>query len=64
MPTAARAIPYSPAKLYATIIPTQIKIIGQKVELIPTPNPLMIVVAEPVCDCSAIFLTNLYESEV
>ena len=33
--------------------------IGQTVDIMPTPRPEMIVVAAPVWDCSAIFLTLL-----
>ena len=39
-------------------------IIGINVDFIPTDKPLMIFVAEPVCELSAISLTLLYFSEV
>ena len=43
----------------ATKIATEIKIIGANVDAIPTERPEIMVVAEPVSDCSAIFLTYL-----
>ena len=39
-------------------------IIGITVDFIPTDKPLIIFVAEPVCELSAISLTLLYFSEV
>ena len=45
-------------------MPTPIRIIGISVLCIPTAIPLMIVVAEPVSLCFAIFFTNGYFSEV
>ena len=36
-----------------------IRRIGSAVDIIPTARPLMMVVAAPVSDCSAIFLTDL-----
>jgi len=59
MPTAARAMPYRPEVLYATRMPMQIRMMGTQVLIMPVAMPLMMVVAAPVSDCSAIFLTNL-----
>ncbi len=39
-------------------------ITGATVDSIPTPRPLIIVVAGPVSDCCAILFTYLYVSEV
>ena len=54
IPTAAIAIPYKPAKLCETIIAVAITIMGSAVDIIPTPNPAIMFVAEPVSDCSTI----------
>ena len=50
IPTAARAIPYTPAIMKATIIATAIRTTGNAQDCIPTARPLMIFVADPVSD--------------
>ena len=40
-------------------MPTQISRMGTAVDIMPTARPLMMVVAAPVSDCWAIFLTDL-----
>jgi len=64
IPTAARAMPYSPAKESAIMIADAIQRSGNTVESIPTPMPLIIVVPAPVWHCSAILFTDLYSSDV
>ena len=74
IPTAARAIPNTPALRPAspnppitandTKMPMQIRMIGSTVDFIPTERPEIIVVAWPVSDCLAISLTEPYLSEV
>ena len=51
IPTAAIAIPYNPAKLKAPIMATAIIKIGIAVDIIPTPKPAIMLVADPVTDC-------------
>ena len=38
---------------------TEMVTTGTQVEIIPVPMPLMMTVAEPVCDASAIFLVGV-----
>ena len=58
IPTAAIAIPYNPAKLWDTKIADAINKIGTAVDIIPTPRPAIILVADPVSDCSTIEVTG------
>ena len=58
IPTAAIAIPYNPAKLWETKIADAINKIGIAVDIIPTPRPAIIFVADPVSDCSTIEVTG------
>jgi hypothetical protein len=55
MPTAEMPMPYTPATLAAMRIAAAIAMIGNTVLSSPTAKPVMMLVAGPVCDASAIF---------
>ena len=58
MPTAASAIPYSPASSKVMPIATTIVSSGITVESMPRPRPPIITVPAPVSACSANFLVG------
>ncbi len=57
--TAAIAIPYNPANRKAAKLAKTRTITGQAVDCMPTANPLMMLVALPVTEASAMLCTGL-----
>jgi len=57
-------MPYIPSNSNETSTPSTINKIGIAVDFIPTDKPLIIFVAAPVSELSAISLTLLYFSDV
>ncbi len=64
MPTAASATPKRPPVEKARYSAPAMMRIGITVDMRPTENPLNIVVAAPVSDCSLIVLTGLCSLDV
>ena len=59
MPTAEIPMPYTPATLAAMRMAAAMAMMGSTVLSSPTANPVIMLVAGPVCDASAIFKIGL-----